>query len=134
MTSWLQRALRKAVAPTPTKALALKARLKLMDLNNGMAVWFTPQEIEAIEQDLRDLKGSIWRSLFGIPGIIGLSGLIIDFQRPWLTVSIIIVVLWSAMEIAAWRNIKAELRVMRDHQTTAHRSFFEGPAPSARES
>lgn len=127
MTSRFERALMKVIAPDPTKKLALNARLKLIEHRTGAVVWFTPQEIEAIEADRREVKKECLRAAIGVPLMFVLWAWLVDFRPAWvgaLTVAGLVALgLWAQ----TWRQVNNELKTMRMHQTQAHRSFFEEP-------
>lgn len=127
MTSWFERALIKVIAPDATKKLALNARLKLLDLSEGTPVWFTPQEIEAVEADRHEVKRTCLQSVVVGLALLGLWGWALDFSPSWMVIFPAAAVLSIAMDIAAWRKINAELDTMQTHLTRAHRSFFKEP-------
>jgi hypothetical protein len=93
----------------------------------GGAAWFTPQEIEAVEQDQRDAKRMFLLTVVVSPVNAGGCGWAVGFGSNWFIVLVVMGVFAIASTASAWRVISRELDIMRAHQTQAHRSFFDGP-------
>ena len=127
MTSRFERALIKVIAPDPTKKLALNARLKLIEHRMGTVVWFTPQEIEAIEADRHEAKKECLLAAIGVPLMFGLAAWYADFRPTWVGTLAVLSLIALAAWARTWWQVNDELKTMRKYQTQAHRSFFEKP-------
>lgn len=123
MASWFERALMKMIAPDETKKLSLNARVKLLDLREGTAVWFTPQEIAAVEQDRHEMKRNRWGFIPAVLLTLG-GGWLVGFSLTWVITVTAASAVVIAVEIMTWRKVNGELTTMRGHQTKAHPSFF----------
>lgn len=125
MKEWIERALIKVFAPDETKKRALLARVKLIELQRGKAVWFTPQEIAAVDVDRRKAKRACIQTCILMPPGAVLWFWLFDFRPASVMVISGVGLLFVALSINTWQQTNKQLRTMRMHQTRAHQSFFE---------